>query len=222
MGVLVGIQGSFKGQSIGLPAGKEVIIGKDNVYDIVIDMAYKEVSRKHTGIIYDAVRNEYRIVDYSMNGTYVNGNRLERGREYRIYEGSRISLGNGENILELRNSQQQYVQQQKDIELQQKTVHQQSVQQPNMPYKQEINDNQIYVQIETNGLASASLVLGILSLICPTLLFGLLAVIFGAIGAKHKINHESAVAGLVCGIISLILDFCVIVFLIVLISTEGF
>lgn len=192
MGTLIGISGSFNGKSITLIPNREFIVGKDVSSDICIDPSYREVSRKHMGITYDSVANRYILIDYSTNGTYINGMKLEHGRKYYINGGERISLGKGENVFELGNisAQPQYTPQQADV-------------------------NQIYAPMETNGIATASLVMGILSLVLPTMIFGLLAIIFGAVGVKKKINHGSAVAGLVCGIISFVFDIILIILIVV-------
>ena len=69
------------------------------------------------------------------------------------------------------------------------------------------------VPVKTNGLAVASLVLGILSLllfftVVPPFILGILAVVFGAIGISRANQGAGgkgmAVAGLVCGALGVV------------------
>ncbi|MBR0512244.1 MAG: DUF4190 domain-containing protein [Ruminococcus sp.] len=65
---------------------------------------------------------------------------------------------------------------------------------------------------KSNGMAIASLVLGIISIVicCTTWpggILGILSVIFGAVSIKKNGKNGLAVAGLVCGIIGTLLGF---------------
>lgn len=96
------VHGALSGYSFDIARGEELIIGKDAAYaNIVIDPAYKEVSRKHCGIRFDANNNSYRVTDYSSNGTFVGGTRLTKGAETTLSRGTEISLANGKNIFRL-------------------------------------------------------------------------------------------------------------------------
>ena len=65
---------------------------------VVIDSAYKDVSRKHVGICYDSLTRRYRITDYSSNGTWVNGEKLTQGVPVYVENNSEIKLANGKNV----------------------------------------------------------------------------------------------------------------------------
>lgn len=102
VGKLVGLKGSCAGYSFDLNPGEEIVIGKDaKLSSVVIDPAYKEVSRKHVGITYEVLSNAYRVVDYSSNGTKANGNRLTKDSPTVLPKGTIIELANGKNSFRL-------------------------------------------------------------------------------------------------------------------------
>ena len=102
VGKLVGLKGSCAGYSFDLNPGEEIVIGKDaKLSSVVIDTAYKEVSRKHVGITYEVLSNAYRVVDYSSNGTKANGNRLTKDSPTVLPKGTIIELANGKNSFRL-------------------------------------------------------------------------------------------------------------------------
>ena len=97
-GVLVGEKGTCAGYKYDLNAGEEIIIGKDaKVASVVIDPAYKEISRKHVGVTYDIVRDQYCVVDYSSNGTWANGSKLTAGQPVYLPHGTELELANAKN-----------------------------------------------------------------------------------------------------------------------------
>lgn len=101
-GQLIGVKGSCAGYAFELVSGEEVIIGKDaKMASVVIDPAYKEVSRKHVSICYDMTKDQYRVVDFSSNGTWANGEKLVNGQPVYLYRGSELQLANGKNIFQL-------------------------------------------------------------------------------------------------------------------------
>ncbi len=98
-GSLIGVKGTCAGYSFDLNSGEEIIIGKDaKVSMIVIDPAYKEISRKHVGVCYDITRDQYRVVDYSSNGTWANGIRMDRGQAVYLPHSTELKLANDKNI----------------------------------------------------------------------------------------------------------------------------
>ena len=123
-------------------------------------------------------------------------------------EGDKFCISCGATLTEV-NSMPQQPSVQNDIN-----------QQPNVPpqqqyyYQQPYNYNQPMYQMPQpqqpvdngNGFAVASLVLGILSIFCiPPIISSLLAIIFGAL-AKSKGNKGGMpIAGIVCGIIGLVI-----------------
>lgn len=101
-GSLIGVTGSCAGYNFDLTSGEEIVIGKDaKVASVVIDTAYKEISRKHVGVCYDIIRDQYRVVDYSSNGTWANGSKLIPGQEAYLPHGTELKLANDKNKFRL-------------------------------------------------------------------------------------------------------------------------
>lgn len=101
-GSLIGVVGSCAGYNFDLNSGEEIIIGKDaKVSMVVIDPAYKEISRKHVGVCYDIINDRYRVKDYSSNGTWANGSKLIPGQEVYLPHGTELKLANDKNIFRL-------------------------------------------------------------------------------------------------------------------------
>ena len=97
-GVLLGEKGTCAGYKFDLNPGEEIIIGKDaKVASVVIDPAYKEISRKHVGVTYDIIRDQYCVVDYSSNGTWANGSKLTAGKAVYLPHGTELELANAKN-----------------------------------------------------------------------------------------------------------------------------
>ena len=102
VGSLVGVKGACAGYNFDLAPGEEIIIGKDaKVSSVVIDPAYKEISRKHVSVIFDPSANVYRVTDYSSNGTWADGQRLTRGETVNLRSGTVLKLANDKNIFRL-------------------------------------------------------------------------------------------------------------------------
>lgn len=95
IGSLFGISGACEGYNFELISGEEIIIGKDaREAMVVIDPRYREISRKHVGVRYDALNDEYCVTDYSSNGTWANGVKLASGRPTYLPHGSELKLAN--------------------------------------------------------------------------------------------------------------------------------
>lgn len=102
VGTLIGVKGTFAGYSFAMENGEEVVIGKDaKVSQVVIETAYKEISRKHVGVRYDIIRDQYCVVDYSSNGTWANGSKMIPGQEAYLPHGTELKLANDKNIFRL-------------------------------------------------------------------------------------------------------------------------
>lgn len=201
-GSLYGQAGDYAGYSFNLTAGEEVVLGKDpSVCGIVFDMSNTEISRKHVGITYDAIRNQYRIMDYSSNGTWAGGQKLIKGTENYFPAGTIIELAGRKNVLQL-GGNFGYQQMQQTMG----QVHQQQVNQINQQFQQPSSQSSA-----GKGMAVASMVLGIISVVLGccipfvTFFTAVLGVIFGAVALKKKsLGKGMAIAGLICSIISLI------------------
>lgn len=102
-GTITFLSGSNAGYSIPIPAGEEIVIGKDpSVCSVVIDKKYDRVSRKHCGVRYDPSQNLYLVTDYSSNGTrLVGGAKLAHNSTSYLESGSVISLAKTENNFRL-------------------------------------------------------------------------------------------------------------------------
>lgn len=97
-GHIKGISGTNKEYRFEVRDGEEIVIGKDPAEaSIIVDPKYKEVSRKHCGISYIAATNEYQVIDYSVNGTFVNGKRLPVHMKTKVSPGTEITLGKTDN-----------------------------------------------------------------------------------------------------------------------------
>lgn len=75
--------------------GEELVIGKDaSVSSIIVGNEYDTVSRKHCGIMYVAAEDNYRVIDYSTNGTYLNGKKMDKGVYQVVAKGAVLSIAN--------------------------------------------------------------------------------------------------------------------------------
>lgn len=100
---LEAVKGSNKGYSFELIPGEEIIIGRNPAEaNIVIDSQYDKISGRHVGVLFETESDIFRVVDYSLNGTYVDGRKLENGREYIFRRGSYIELVDGKNAFRLK------------------------------------------------------------------------------------------------------------------------
>lgn len=101
-GGLICIRGNHLGHMISLPGDKGMIFGRDpSKCNIVLDDG--QVSRKHCQITYIASLMQYRIVDFSKNGTFLgDGTRLKSGKEYYVKPATEIYMGNKDNLYKFR------------------------------------------------------------------------------------------------------------------------
>ncbi|HUL57892.1 MAG TPA: FHA domain-containing protein [Anaeromyxobacteraceae bacterium] len=81
------VTGRYQGTVVPLPAGAEVIVGRESDLDLVL--AEDMVSRRHAKLVVKG--EEVTIQDLgSTNGTYVNGQKVKRAK---LAEGDRILVG---------------------------------------------------------------------------------------------------------------------------------
>ncbi len=84
------ISGRRAGDAVGVPTGARLVIGRDLACDLRI--ADAEVSRRHCEV--EARPDGLRVRDLgSVNGTFVDDARLERGVERRLGPGARLRVG---------------------------------------------------------------------------------------------------------------------------------
>lgn len=94
VGVIYGLSGEYAGAQISMDDGKSVIIGR-SPQECNLIVKGDQVSRKHCSVTYDPGQDDYLVVDYSSNGTYLadDDSRLASYREERLRPGTRIYLG---------------------------------------------------------------------------------------------------------------------------------
>jgi hypothetical protein len=92
-GSITGLTGMYKGASIDVAVGDELIIGRDPVLsNLIISENADKISRKHCGIVFDGAK--YSVMDYSSNGTFkADGTRLMANIPTTMPRGTEIILG---------------------------------------------------------------------------------------------------------------------------------
>lgn len=100
-GALICVSGTYLGSIIRIKPEQRILIGRDgSVCDIVINLPM--VSRSHCEIIYHRENNEYAIVDYSGNGTFINGTtRLVPNETYLLKPGTELCFGDQLTVYKL-------------------------------------------------------------------------------------------------------------------------
>lgn len=100
-GTLICTSGIYKGSVISIKPEQHILIGRDgNTVDIVVNLPM--VSRLHCELIYHKENREYEIIDYSSNGTFINGDkRLVPKQPYIVEAGTEVSFGDMQTIYKL-------------------------------------------------------------------------------------------------------------------------
>lgn len=98
---LIGINGIFKGASIPVNVSEELIIGRDpSQCHLIIES--EQVSRKHCSVSFDKITGQYRVTDFSSNGTFINNERRAmKNQPQFVPRGSVISIGDSSNSFRL-------------------------------------------------------------------------------------------------------------------------
>lgn len=100
MGSVRCTEGTAIGQGYRLQEGRKVVVGKSpQRATLVINNPH--ISNVHCSIRYNAVKNVYIVKDHSMNGTFVNGMRLQNGIAAEYPAGTVLSLADGSNKITL-------------------------------------------------------------------------------------------------------------------------
>lgn len=93
-GAIIGTGGVYAGQEFPIEDGIGITIGRDPARcSLVYPDDSTSVSRRHCAIRYYADTNTYGITDFSKNGTFVNGSKLETGIEKEFSAGCVVTLG---------------------------------------------------------------------------------------------------------------------------------
>lgn len=96
MGQVKCTMGCAVGAGFQLPADRKVIVGKSpNNANLVIN--HPNVSNIHCSIRYNPHHNSYIVKDHSLNGTFVNGVRLQKDIPMEYPAGTVLSLADGTN-----------------------------------------------------------------------------------------------------------------------------
>ena len=101
---LKGITGMYAGSSFPLEPDRPVILGRDGTMaQIVFSQGAQKISRRHCEIVFDSRTQQYRVTDFSSNGTYVKGTntRLAVNTPMQLARGTEIYLGDTNNIIRL-------------------------------------------------------------------------------------------------------------------------
>lgn len=100
-GALVCVQGAYIGNIVRIVPEQSIVIGRDGTSaDMVVNLPL--VSRQHCTIIYHEKEDNYEVVDYSTNGTFVDGSfRMKCGDIYLLKPGATLSFGDKNTIYKL-------------------------------------------------------------------------------------------------------------------------
>ena len=90
------ISGEYTGATFDIEPGQALNFGKDPSFsNIIFSSTSKYVSRRHCTVTFDINKNKYIIVDYSSNGTFIEGGvKLPKSEKVYIQRGAQIFLGN--------------------------------------------------------------------------------------------------------------------------------
>ena len=100
---LEGVSGDYAGAVIRLNPGEKLLIGRDAAScNLVLSSLKKDISRKHLSVEYDTFTGNFKVVDMSSNGTFVNGQQMVKDQEMIFPADTVLSLGSGENQFRLK------------------------------------------------------------------------------------------------------------------------
>lgn len=102
-GSIKGVSGQYDGYTFPIDGGTQLVIGKDpSVCNIIIDPKYQTISRKHCAILFDPRSNQYKVTDFSSNGTFVEGGvKIAPNVQTVLNPGTVINIGNTDNLFRL-------------------------------------------------------------------------------------------------------------------------
>ena len=100
MGQVRCTKGVAAGQGFMLPPDRKVIVGKSQQKANLI-INNQDISNVHCSIRYNPGMNTYTIKDHSMNGTFVNGVRLQKDAAIEYPAGTVLALADGSNEITL-------------------------------------------------------------------------------------------------------------------------
>lgn len=102
-GMIVGLFGGLQGQEFPIYVGHQYMIGRSTDCEICIMHRNSKISRRHCCIQLMS-NGQYRVTDYSSNGTYSGSDnqRLPRNMQCSLPKGTLLVLGTPDNVIELR------------------------------------------------------------------------------------------------------------------------
>ena len=100
MGQVKCTKGVALGQGFSLPEDRKVVVGKNNQSANMV-LPHPNVSKVHCSIRYKAATNSYIVKDHSLNGTFVNGTRLQKDVAMEFPAGTVLQLADGSNEITL-------------------------------------------------------------------------------------------------------------------------
>lgn len=99
-GCICFLSGEYAGNDVNLLQGQRLVLGSD-MTQVNLVLHHMKISPYHCMIEYDGLNGTYRVADYSVTGTFVNGGRLETGMIYPVSANSMVDLADGEIRLKL-------------------------------------------------------------------------------------------------------------------------
>lgn len=91
---IVIVTGDNAGTTVDIPVDRGLVVGRTRNYAQVIFEQDEFISKKHCEVYYDSIEDALYVTDYSTNGTWVNGYRLNRNQVYAVEKGSMVVLAN--------------------------------------------------------------------------------------------------------------------------------
>ena len=77
-----------------LPQNAPVILGRSQIQAQIVLVGDSYISKNHCEIFFDSTEQAFYIQDHSTNGTYMNGQRLDKEKIYILEENKLFSVGN--------------------------------------------------------------------------------------------------------------------------------
>lgn len=99
---IIGVAGMYAGAKFPLQPDHPVLVGRDKtVVQIVFTEGAEKISRRHCSIMFNSKEQKYQVIDYSSNGTYVDGSKLPTNVPVLVKRGTELALGNTKNVIRL-------------------------------------------------------------------------------------------------------------------------
>ena len=99
---ILGVAGMYTGAKFPLQPDRPVLVGRDKtVVQIVFTEGAEKISRRHCSVMFNSKEQKYQVIDYSSNGTYVNGSKLPTNVPVLVKRGTELALGNTKNVIRL-------------------------------------------------------------------------------------------------------------------------